>query len=64
MIVLLYIEEEKKKANNMPDVQSISSAGIVLNGSEILLSRLGMYLLLNKRGFSVKINASKTDFLF
>jgi len=39
MIVLLYIEEEEKKANNMPDVQSISSAGIVLNGSEILLSR-------------------------
>lgn len=38
MIVLLYIEEEKK-ANNMPDDQSISSAGIVLNGSEILLSR-------------------------
>ena len=48
----------------MPDVQSISSAGIVLNGSEILLSRLGRYLLLNKRGFSVKISASKTDFLF
>lgn len=32
MIVLLYIKEEKK-ANNMPDVQSISSARIVLNGS-------------------------------
>ena len=27
------IHQRRKKANNMPDVQSISSARIVLNGS-------------------------------
>jgi len=41
---IIHRRKKNKKANNMPDVQSISSAGIVLNGNEILLS-VGRYLV-------------------